>query len=165
MWSLWNYSSGMKPLTNQQLSALSGEQKKEYIHKLKVDTAKDRRFKSRCRRCKEKIRSTKYMKQHNMKSRGFTFHHIYYKDGQLTHRNFQPIKGVLTKIDSDVRYQEEVISQVQRDKKQFWFLCLTHHQGLESFMKYNEVNLKGMTRDAIYCKKMQRLANSGRRMD
>lgn len=151
-------------LSDSQLASMSGNDKVDYIHKLKVDTAKDRRFKSRCRRCKERIRNKTYMKRHGMKSRGFTFHHIYYKDGQLTHRNFQPIKGVLTKIDSDVRYQEEVIRQVTMEKTQFWFLCLTHHQGLESFMKYNPGNLRAMTRDAIYCKKMQALMNSGRKM-
>lgn len=151
-------------LTDSQLAGMTGNQKLDYIHKLKVDTAKDRRFKSRCRRCKERIRNKTYMKRHHMVSRGFTFHHIFYYDGQLTRHDFKAIKGVTTKIDSDVRYQEEVTSQVRKEKTQFWFLCNTHHQGIERFIKYNEKNLRGMTRDAIYCMRMQRLVNSGRKM-
>lgn len=132
------------PLTIRQdmefLEPMTKVAQKDYALRQTIDAARPRRFGRKCRICFTKANM-------KTKSSGWTFHHLEYLYGMLTHRHFNPEKpeflfkgmdkSVYGKIDLRSLYRLEVIRQVKRVPDNFRFVCSPHHQSIEKLDQYN----------------------------
>ena len=83
--------------------------KRQVLLEQKRAVASLSRFKSQCYVCLKKF--GKY----------FTFHHLYYIEGEPYHKNYM----------DNTDYQLAVLPYVRKNPKQFLLLCRTHHKYVE----------------------------------
>ena len=66
--------------------------------------------------------------------RGMTIHHRWYlSKGDAIHDQYLP------RNDSNVlRYYQDLLPLVKKNPKRFMYLCSTHHQALERFIRFSD---------------------------
>lgn len=107
--------------------------RKQEIRAKKAEAAK--LFGSKCFICERKF------------GKGFTFHHLYYKIGEKTYRDF--------KNGDD--YNEYIVEIVKKNPRQFILLCRKHHIVLEWMLMYKEATFKRLLKAIKMTKKAKQL--------
>jgi len=83
---------------------------------------------------------------HRKFGKGFTFHHLYYKEiGREANENT---------IYTDRDYHERIYAEIRKNPKQFLLVCNKHHYNIEKLKKYTTKKLDRLV-------KAVRMSNQG----
>lgn len=64
--------------------------------------------------------------------KGMTFHHIWYENNDVVHSNYPKNSS------GHLQYHKDLLIKIKENPNRFRYLCTTHHQALEKFLRYGD---------------------------